>query len=68
MHRFLKALPSVEMPNEEVEIESSRATSGALYTTHLENAVLFSADDYDVVLKTGTAAAHTRAQRAEREI
>lgn len=60
MGRFEEALRLFKKLNKEVASEYSNANRQALSATSLENAVLLSASEHDVLLSTETTATQTR--------
>lgn len=63
MHRFPEALRVIEKLNDDAASDRFIPTRAALGVTHLHNPVLSSANEQNVLLYTGAAAAHTRARK-----
>lgn len=60
MRRFPEALQLIENINDEAASTDSGSAKGALSITHLDEAVLSSAEEHTVLLYTEAAVAHTR--------
>lgn len=68
VHCFLEALRLVENLNDEVASRDSSVIRSALGVAHLDSALLWRTDEYDVVLYIESAAAHTRSKKQNRHI